>query len=694
MKKVSFSFLSLLLVAACSAPQRDAVVLPGIPKEAPQLNDAARFDANDFKHSVDVRYNGDTVIVVSDLPEGITYRANGADIVINSSVEGVEYILSGGMLKGSFSLLSQKPALLSLSSIAVNSQKRNAVTVSAPLTFVRAVGGTPSYIIDGVPGDTVYAPKNAAALRIEGDAVLCGGNIAVRGERGSAVHCSGHLLFNGGNFSVEASRKDAVVADSAILVADGNIRVAATADALKSKKGSVTLAGGNILLQSNGSKGDGIQARNVYLFGGNVQAVVAGDAARGINSKGAVYLVDGVLNVESNGNAIFSEKKSDYTSGACIKSGTHLYIGNATLSLKNNGDGGKGINCNGLMQMDGGVLLVENYGNDVQHHEDREAHTSAKGVKCDSAVVINGGIIDIRTYGSGERCEGLESKRTMTIAGENTSVYIFANDDAINAGGRFTVKGGRIYAYSACNDGIDCNEGIDIEGGLVVANGCHTPEQGIDVDNPALFSVKGGTYITMGGTFGPNVAQPMGKATVQPALGWRSTGLQRGKYAVIADKEKPLVAYCLPRTLADGAICFTSPDVREGSDYAMLVVDAVSGGEYIGNGVYLLPDAVEMSAAEWKKAEINVADEKENGGFPFPPGGMKFDGNFPPPPPGMKFDGNFPPLPPGMEFDGNFPPPPPGGMNFEGSFPPPPPVHQDTEGYGAGNLPGGGWLLK
>lgn len=680
MKKVSFSFLSLLLVAACSVPQRDAVVLPGIPKEAPQLNGAARFDANDFKHSVDVRYNGDTVIVVSDLPEGITYRANGADIVINSSVEGVEYILSGGMLKGSFSLLSQKPALLSLSSIAVNSQKRNAVTVSAPLTFARAVGGTPSYIIDGTPGDTVYAPKNAAALRIEGDAVLCGGNIAVRGERGSAVHCSGHLLFNGGNFSVEASRKDAVVADSAILVADGNIRVAATADALKSKKGSVTLAGGNVLLQSNGSKGDGIQARNVYLFGGNVQAVVAGDAARGINSKGAVYLVDGVLNVESNGNAIFSEKKSDYTSGACIKSGTHLYIGNATLSLKNNGDGGKGINCNGIMQMDGGVLLVENYGNDVQHHEDREAHTSAKGVKCDSAVVINGGIIDIRTYGSGERCEGLESKRTMTIAGENTSVYIFANDDAINAGGRFTVKGGRIYAYSACNDGIDCNEGIDIEGGLVVANGCHTPEQGIDVDNPALFSVKGGTYITMGGTFGPNVAQPMGKATVQPALGWRSTGLQRGKYAVIADKEKPLVAYCLPRTLADGAICFTSPDVREGSDYAMLVVDAVSGGEYIGNGVYLLPDAVEMSAAEWKKAEINVAEEKENGGFPFPPGGMKFDGNFPPPPPGMKFDGNFPPPPPGMEFNGN--------------FPPPPPVHQDTEGYGAGNLPGGGWLLK
>ena len=689
MKRILYALI--LLATACTAPQPDAVVLPGIPKETPRLHNAARFDANDFKHSVDVRYNGDTVIVVSDLPDGISYRTNGADIVMNSSVEGVEYILSGGMNKGSFSLLSQKPALLTLSSVAVKSQKRNAVTVAAPLVYVRAVGESPSYIIDGLPTDTVYVPKNAAALRIEGDAVLCGGNIAVRGERSSAVHCSGHLLFNGGNFSVEASRKDAVVADSAIFVADGNIRVIATADAFKSKKGSVTVAGGNLLLHSTGNKGDGIQARNVYLFGGNVQAVVEGDAARGINSKAAVYLVDGILSVESNGNAIFSEKKADYTSGACIKSETHLYIGNATVSLRNNGDGGKGVNCNGIMQMDGGVLLVENYGNDVQHHEDREAHTSAKGVKCDSAVVINGGIIDIRAYGSGERCEGLESKRTMTIAGENTSVYIFANDDAINAGGRFTIKGGRIYAYSACNDGIDCNEGIDIEGGFVVANGCPTPEQGIDVDNPALFSVTGGTYITMGGTFGPSPTMPMGKATVQPVLSWKSTSLQRGKYAVIADKEKPLVAYCLPRTLADGAICFTSPDVKEGSRYAMLVVDAISGGEYIGNGVYLLPDAVEMSAAEWKKAEINVADENRFGGFP-PPPGMRPDGNFPPPPPGMKPDGNFPPPPPGMKLDGNFPPP--GGMDFEGGFPPPPPVHKDTEGYGAGNLPGGGWLLR
>ena len=141
----------------------------------------------------------------------------------------------------------------------------------------------------------------------------------MRGERSSAVHCSGHLLFNGGNISVEASRKDAVVADSAIFVADGNIRVIATSDAFKSKKGSVTVAGGNLLLHSTGNKGDGIQARNVYLFGGNVQAVVEGNAARGINSKAAVYLVDGILSVESNGNAIFSEKMADYTSGACIR---------------------------------------------------------------------------------------------------------------------------------------------------------------------------------------------------------------------------------------------------------------------------------------------------------------------------------------------------------------------------------------
>ena len=77
MKRILYALI--LLATACTAPQPDAVVLPGIPKETPRLHDAARFDANSFKLSVDVRYNGDTVIVVRDLPVGAKGNDNKCD---------------------------------------------------------------------------------------------------------------------------------------------------------------------------------------------------------------------------------------------------------------------------------------------------------------------------------------------------------------------------------------------------------------------------------------------------------------------------------------------------------------------------------------------------------------------------------------------------------------------------------------
>lgn len=684
MKRIFYSLI--LLLTACTAQQQEvAVVLPGIPKAAPQMSDDVRFSADDYKLSVDVRYNGDTVFVMSDLPEGIKYETKGADIFVHSSVEGAEFLLGGEILNnGSFTLVSEKPVLLSLSAITVKSYKRNAITVTAPLTHLRAIGASASYIIDGMPNDTVYTPKNSAAIRIVGDAVVSGGNIAVRGERSSAVHCSGHLIFCDGNFSVEAARKDAVLADSGIVVSGGNIKVVATNDALKSKKGNVVITDGNLMLQSSGSKGDAVQARNVYMFGGNLLAKVTGDASRGINSKAAVYIVGGILNIETSGSAIFSEKKSDYTSGACIKSETHLYIGDATILLKNSGDGGKGINCNGIMQIDGGTLLVENHGNDIQHSEDREAHTSAKGVKCDSVVIIKGGIIDIRAYGKGERCEGLESKYSMTIDGENTFLSVFAHDDAINAGKELKIKGGKIYAYSECNDGIDCNERITIEGGVVVANGCTSPEMGIDVDNPSFFSVKGGTIIAIGGAMGPVPQLPMGKESSQASVGWKTPELQRGKYIVVSDNDKSFFAYCLPRTLNDASVLFSSPELKEGREYTLSVVDNISGGEFLGNGLYLSPQWQSSVPSVQQKAEIIKIDESEIGGFP------------PPPPPGDgRFGGGFPPPPGDGKFSGGFPPPPPGDGKFSGGFPPPPPpgANIDNEGYNAANLPGGGWLL-
>ena len=114
------------------------------------------------------------------------------------------------------------------------------------------------------------------------------------------------------------------------------------------------------------------------------------------------------------------------------------------------------------------------------------------------------------------------------------------------------------------------------------------------------------------------------------------------------------------------------------------MVDNISGGEFLGNGLYLSPQWQSSVPSVQQKAEIIKIDESEIGGFP------------PPPPPGDgRFGGGFPPPPGDGKFSGGFPPPPPGDGKFSGGFPPPPPpgANIDNEGYNAANLPGGGWLL-
>lgn len=702
MKRIIYLLLPIVMACSTSTDVGDVgVLVPGIPDSIPSVPDELRLDSRRFTHSVKIEYS-DNNVHVSELPQGVDVAVEGANVVASSSVGGVEFVLSGKSGNGSFCLSADEETLITLSSLMLFSQKGNTIDVKAPSgVFVRSVGDTPSYIMDGIPGDTVAVPKNVAAIRLQGNAVFCSGKLAVRGERMSAIHCTGRMIADNMTLAVEDARTDAIAADSGVVVLGGKINVKAAKDAVKSKKGNVVVLGGNLMLETRGEKGDAVQARNFYQYAGNITANVTGNAGRGINSKGAVYLCGGLLQVVTDGNAIYSEKKNDYTSAACIKSETHTYIGNAHVSLTNNGGGGKGINCNGLFQMDNGTLVVNNNGSGVQHPTQRDARTSAKGVKCDSSMLVRGGLIDIRVLGKGEGTEGVEAKCDMIIAGKDATIYVYAYDDAMNVGRNMTVDDGRIYAYSVANDGVDCNGTLCMNGGLVVANGCGSPEQGVDVDFDSRFSVNGGTLLSVGGTMGPHPVLPRGENSSTPVIAWTSEGLERGKILAVANAGgEILYAYRLPRMLPGGAFLFCSPMLKRGGEYSLLYGDSITSALHLGNGVYVGGTVVGKPVAQWRQDDIAaIVDASGNSRFmgvnvggqqemmPPPPPSHEGNGAFPPPP----HDGNgaFPPPP--HEGNGAFPPPPHEG---NGAFPPPPPPNAAVydDGYGKDILPGGGWL--
>ena len=662
MKRAIYLFL-LILVVACNKIESDYSypenIIANIPSAAPLIPEKMNFNPDDFTTKVVVEFNGDKVLM-TNCPKDIFYLVDGARVMVRSNMPGVEFVLRGKADEASFELYSEKSPLLTFENLSLFSRASTAVSVTSPsIMYLRGADESINYIMDGTPGVEPKNIKKAAAVQINGTAVLCSGNIALRSERKAALHATGALLIDGANLSVEMTRTDGVIADSGVVVKSGNLNVSSWKDAIKSKAGNVILLGGNIELNGLGEKGDGVQARNILLYEGNMLVDAKGAAARGINSKGAVYIFGGKLDVKTSGDALFATKKIDYSSSACIKAETDFYMGGGNVKLYNSGVGGKGVNCNGLMQVDGGELSVCNYGEDIVHPIYPDAHASAKGIKCDSTMLIQGGKIEVLVFGKGERCEGVEAKYDMILRGENTSIAIYANDDAINAGEKLFVEGGNIYAYSVANDAIDSNDAINISGGNLFACGSFKPEQGIDTDFENRFTITGGTVISMGGTIGDLPCLPKNRRTSQAVCAFGGFELVRGKYVALTNSEREIIAACqLPRNMQGAGLLLTSPELRVGDDYMLFVVDSLPGTTIVANNTLYKGGIVAGEPySQWEQGSLITVVESDG-----TVSNVELSTNddakpMLPPPPGEFKEGEFPTAP-GKFKDAAFPPPP------------------------------------
>ncbi len=663
-----------LLLLACNEhkPVPKVDVIKNIPIVVPQLPQEVGLSPEAYQQRVSVNFGAEGV-VASELPDGVNASVNGSNVVIRSSVPGVEYIVSGVTDNGSLLLVSEFSPLLTLDSLDIHSMGCDALAVSSKeKIFIRGSVVT----LSDEPSATGIVEKQAAVLSLMGDAVLCGGvDICVQATRRDAIRSTGIVYIDGAHISVDYAAASAVNATKGVVLANGEFTGTALKDVVKVKQGNFLMLGGTMSIGAAADKADAITARNIYMYDGVLTVDVQGAAAKGLKSKESVFLLGGELKVHTSGGAMFAEKKSDYSSSSCIKSTQNTYINSANVSLVSNGDAGKGINCDGLLQIDGGHIAVMTTGNDVNHPMDLNAHASAKGVKCDSTIVINGGDIEILVFGKGERCEGLESKRNIIIGGSDTEIYIYAYDDAVNAAGNILINDGKVFAYSVANDGIDSNAAIDINGGLVISNGSHTPEQGIDCDIPVDFTIRGGTLLTIGGAMGASPCMPENPSTTASIVAWNGITAEQNSYITLAQSDgKPILSYSLPRTLNNASVVITSPQMEKGGEYALFLSDTISGSEYVGCGFYVSGNALAVSPSiAWQQKELLAVIAADGSVRYINPATAKPERGMLPPPPPHQGNGAFPPPPPGFA--------PPAGNLWQM------PEHL----HDVNNLPGKGW---
>lgn len=691
-KKYFLSFcilLQVVLLVACGGKRTHSAPvsyeLPVATVEYPVCN-VPQLDASHYNCKVEVCFSGGEV-KTSVLPSGVTADCNGAGVVLRSELEGVEYVVRGDAADGSLTIVSRHSPLVTLDGVSLVAHGRNAFEVSSEgVIYLRASGC--SSIADVSDGSK--AGNQSAAVKLVGQAVLCGGSLAVNAERRSALLCTGTLYMDGMQLSLDGAPNNAVVTNGSFVVAAGKLNAFSSKDVVKCKKGDFVMLGGSVSLSSMADKADGVQAENFYLNGGSLDIVVSGAASDGVKAAANLCVGGGDVNVVTRGSALFNNKKSDYSSSSCFKSDAVVEIDGGKCCLRSEGDGAKGISCDSIIVVKGGDVSVVTKGGEVNDPVDINAHTSPKGIKSDGSIYLAGGNVEVLVFGEDERSEGVETKKELHVSGE-CNLYVYAYDDAINAG-NMLVAGGKVYVYSVANDAIDSNGELRIDSGVVVADGSSSPEQGVDVDNYSLFSVRGGVLFSVGGSMGQSPAVPLSDKTSVPAFAWSGPNLEKGKFLSLVDADgEVLYSYKVQRSMPNAACVVASSLLNGDAPYAFVVSGSLEGGKYEGDGLYAggKPQGVAQSVGFEPKGLVNVVDI--NGNVTLCETGNNIGGMPPPPPHGM-----FPGDSVAMSGHG-FPPPPPHGM-FPGDStamsghgfpppPPPPPMRRIKNEFSEGNLP-------
>ena len=489
------------------------------------------YEANSFANRVVVTFNGTSATVESS-NSNIKTNISGAYVTIDmlsNSVSGVEIIALGKSSDGGLKIYGDKKFKLTLSGLDLTSKSGPAINSQCKKRmFLHLTNGTTNRIAD-------IANYTDDAYTLPG---------SYDEDRKGAFFSEGHIIVSGeGALVAEGKYKHAIVTDGYYYQRPGSTI-------------AVTAAAKNALHV----KGDDEDMIGAWFKGGLFYARVASTAGKGVKCDYDIVIDGGKFDIETSGNAEYDSAEADTSSAAGIKSDTHIEINGGDIVFKSTGTGGKCINCDGSLTINGGNLNLTTTGKRYEYN--RNVTSSPKAIKVDGAIIINGGVTDINVTGASEGSEGMESKSTITFNGGEMMVKSY--DDGINAKSDITINGGKIYTYGTNNDGMDSNGTLNMKGGLVIGVGSNAPETGVDVDVSSNWKISGGTMIGFGGSM---MASPS-TASSQCMLVYNGLSATAGQVFTLLDSsDNVIVSFEYPLTKSGATILLSCPEIVKNSTY-------------------------------------------------------------------------------------------------------------------------------
>lgn len=476
MKRTFLYFFPLALLAiGCN--DRLGIELPGNESgTVAQLEDLPALNGTDepedtiantsFDRTIRIVFSSSGNATVTGDANGIvSVSGNGVTVDNTVTSEKVRYELSGSTEDGFLKIYSNNKQALILDGVHIVNPRGAAINNQGKKRCFVVVQGTNS-LVDGT--SYTQTPSNE--------------------DEKAAFFSEGQLLFSGsGSLTVTARGKAGITSDDYVRFLDApTVKVSSSA-------------------------GHGIRGKDaIIVSAGTIEASVSAAMKKAFTSDSLVRFEGGVTTLKVIGGTAQDEDGS-YTGSAGIKADLRFEMLGGSLIINNSGQGGKGISGDVNGYFKGGTVSItvtgSNYGSSGGGFgpggmgggswwgSSSDNTASAKGIKFDGSLYFCGSDVTVRCSNH----EGIEAKGAIGISGG--SVYSYAKDDAINAGGHFVISGGVTFAQSTGNDGLDANGNLYIQGGTTYAVGSGSVEMAVDANSEGGYKLylTGGTLFALGG---------------------------------------------------------------------------------------------------------------------------------------------------------------------------------------------------
>ena len=349
-----------------------------------------------------------------------------------------------------------------------------------------------------------------------------------------------------------------------------------------------------IKVNAGSSAGNGLKGKDyVQLSNGSLAVSIAADMAKGISTDDYLLVEGGTHMVTSTGGVAYDDEDAEYTGTSCVKADNYFAMTGGSLTLKNTGDGGKGIRAGSYdfdetnhtlsdSYISGGTLSITVTGREVND-------VSAKGVKIGwvtkegsgdrskvtgnaGKLVISGGNITVNSTNG----EGLEVKGDLTFDGGETYVTS-TSEDAINCQGDLTINNGFVYAFSSGNDATDSNGNTNLNGGFLMAICTRgAPEVAVDAnteDGKKLYINSGATLVAYGGL-------ESGYSASQSVYSMSGTA---GAWNALHDGKSFIAAFKVPSNIS--SVIVSAPSLSSGYKGVSVSGETKCGGVWATDGI-------------------------------------------------------------------------------------------------------------